>query len=64
MILKRTFYRLHVPTGNRSEATTPEAFGDLNWYAELNKWNAQQPGRWQYWQDATQRQKDVTEQVT
>ena len=43
-----TFYRLHIPSGKRFEATLPFLSGNLALTA-MDSWNAQQPGVWQYW---------------
>lgn len=44
-----TFHRLHIPTQSRT--TSRQAFPSrAGLHAALNKWNAQQPGVWQYWE--------------
>lgn len=43
------FYRMHIPTGGRM-LETREFLSRLQFLEELNRWNGQQPGRWQYWE--------------
>jgi len=44
---------LHIPTGTRGtrevEACYPLGWAETELKARLDRWNAQQPGIWQYW---------------
>lgn len=42
------FTRLHIPTGETS-AGVFDAPTEAEAYKQLARWNAQQPGVWQYW---------------
>jgi len=40
---------LHIPTGTQGLRALDEDIDRDAFLALVNRWNAQQPGRWQYW---------------
>jgi hypothetical protein len=47
------YWRLHIPTGKRSVGEM-DAWDLAHLLRELNRYNAQQPGTWQYWIEPNQ----------
>lgn len=44
------YHALHIPSGSRFLRVI-ECWGRVELLAQLNEWNAQCPGIWQYWAD-------------
>ena len=44
----RRYWALHIPSNDRS-LRIAEFNGDTTFYRELDAWNSNQPGTWQYW---------------
>lgn len=43
------YHWLHIPTSNKGVRETDEYANREDLLAEINRWNADQPGVWQYW---------------
>jgi len=44
-----TYHCLHIPTGQTFERTAEGIHSHRELYRMIAKWNADQPGVWQYW---------------